>query len=270
VRIACVVPAKDEAAYIRATLLSIRQQSVRVDPIVVVDDGSEDQTAEISRGLGSLVKDGPRHSYQARMLRICETINAGLAELPPDLDYVMISGADDVFPANWCQELLTKMTLNPRLVIASGRIEGVGFNPFFPMGTRIIDYGWWRKEHDPPGIYRESYGWETLLPLFARYRGFQARQFRSPVSVAQRPVGALANWNERGKAMRDCGARLLQVAWRFQELARQGDMRAAASLAAGYLEGDVEPEPWAREFQANLLRHGVLRRLGVRRPAPGP
>lgn len=50
-----VIPAKDEAAWIGDTVRSIHAQSRRPDEILVIDDGSTDETGEIAQHLGAKV-----------------------------------------------------------------------------------------------------------------------------------------------------------------------------------------------------------------------
>lgn len=49
--VSCVVPARDAACYIREALESVLAQTYRPIEVLVVDDGSEDETARLARGL---------------------------------------------------------------------------------------------------------------------------------------------------------------------------------------------------------------------------
>jgi hypothetical protein len=62
--VACVIPAKDEAERIVATIDAVRKIA-GVDLIVVVDDGSTDNTAEAAERAGALVVRHPRNRGKA-------------------------------------------------------------------------------------------------------------------------------------------------------------------------------------------------------------
>jgi glycosyltransferase involved in cell wall biosynthesis len=97
-RVAVVIPALDEERGIVPVLAGLEPHRIaggdpargyRLGPIVVVDNGSTDRTAETARGLGATVILEPRRGYGAACL-------AGLAFLksdPPDI--VVFLDADD-------------------------------------------------------------------------------------------------------------------------------------------------------------------------------
>lgn len=53
--VSAVIPAYDAAEHLPETLASVREQTVTVDEIVVVDDGSDDDTARVARSGGARV-----------------------------------------------------------------------------------------------------------------------------------------------------------------------------------------------------------------------
>ena len=62
--VAAIIPAKDEADRIAATVDAVRSLD-RVDLVVVVDDGSSDATADLARPAGALVVRHPRNRGKA-------------------------------------------------------------------------------------------------------------------------------------------------------------------------------------------------------------
>ncbi|VZO37720.1 Glucosyl-3-phosphoglycerate synthase [Occultella aeris] len=68
-RVAVVIPAKDEAERIAATVRAVRAIP-HVDLVLVVDDGSEDDTQHLARGAGAVVV---RHSHNRGKASAMET-----------------------------------------------------------------------------------------------------------------------------------------------------------------------------------------------------
>lgn len=273
-RVACVIPARNEEAYIANTLRALNEQEPltiasdeitpepAVDPIILVDDGSTDSTVQIAAELGARVVAGPSHHHKIRTLRICETINKGLAEVPPDADYVLILGADNLIQPGYCRELIGRMESDSRLVVASGRCRGERWNPRIPRGTRIVDYRWWVSEGEPPGLYGVDHGWEDRLLHWAWWKGYETRSFQDIVTEPQRRSGREADWEERGQAMRVLGYDLLRLIWRSLGLVlMDGNITGAGDMVRGYLHTGLRPEPWARAVQKRVAREGIHRGL---------
>lgn len=85
-----IVPALNEAAAIRHVVRRVLAQPVRT--VYVVDNGSEDGTAEIAKSAGAIVVSEPQRGYGAACL-------AGLRALPADTGIVVFidaDGSDDV------------------------------------------------------------------------------------------------------------------------------------------------------------------------------
>jgi len=233
--------------------------------MIVVDDHSTDNTAKIaSRYAKVTLAANPRHSAAAqrsRTLRICETINHGLAWVRHNTDYVLILGADAVIPEGYVERLIREMKRNPRLKIASGRVKGESYKPDQPQGTRIVDYRWWLLEGERSGMYTPVAGWETRLLLWAIYKGYETKVYPSLEIEAQRPRGTATRWEERGEGMKTCGYNPLQVALRAARLAAALKPGAAAKLVKGYLNSKEEAAPWTRRANRYLLRRRLTRRL---------
>jgi glycosyltransferase involved in cell wall biosynthesis len=83
-RVGVVIPARDEALALPAVLPCLPAWLAEV---VVVDNGSRDETAAIAARLGARVVSEPRRGYGAACL-------AGIAALSPDVDTVLFMDAD--------------------------------------------------------------------------------------------------------------------------------------------------------------------------------
>ncbi len=119
-----VVSARDEEKAIGKTLQSLRNQTVRVF-IVVVNDGSKDRTRDVASRYADVVLDLPRHAESwVGKPELARVFNAGFEVLrDKNVEYVLISGADSVYPANYVEDIIKRMKMEG-IVFASGVAEG--------------------------------------------------------------------------------------------------------------------------------------------------
>jgi len=156
-----VVRVRDEQDAIKDCLLSLTNQTLRPF-IVVVNDGSTDNTGEIASRYADIVVNLPRHeeSWVGRP-ELARVANAGLDVLKDkELDYVMLSDGEALYPPNYIEEITKRMT-GGDIALASGVAEGETSRSLSPRGCgRVVDAKWFRKI----GFrYPENYGYEPYL-----------------------------------------------------------------------------------------------------------
>src|SRR5262245_58939979 len=122
-----ITPCRDEGAFIRRTLESVRAQTLPPAAWVVVDDGSTDQTPRIleecSRRLGYLRvvrrADRCRRSVGPGVV---SAFYEGLASVELDrFDYLCKLDADLDLPPRYVETLIERMETNPRIGTCSGK-----------------------------------------------------------------------------------------------------------------------------------------------------
>jgi glycosyltransferase involved in cell wall biosynthesis len=201
--IAAVSIARNEEANIKEMIVSLHAQTVHIDPIVVVNDGSSDNTGDIARTLDCIVLDLPIHeeSYAGKP-ELAQILNVGLTfirELNQEFKYILIVGADHILPSHYLEMIIERMEKNPQLAVASGVIDGERFDEFTPRGSgRVVTYAFWIKVNNLQ--YPVEWGWESWLYLKARELGYETRCFPDIHSRVRRPTSLVkaGNW---GKAM---------------------------------------------------------------------
>ncbi len=198
-KVAALIVCRNEEDHIGSTIDSLKRQTYPVDLIVVVDDGSTDNTRKIAESKGCIVLSLPYHeeSYVGRP-ELAERWNIGLAHVRKfSPDYVLLMGADHVLPPNYVEEILKRM--KGKVVIASGRIRGEPFVEMAPRGSgRIVKTSFWIEINNMQ--YPVIWGWESWLCYKALQLGYEVKCFKDVVTNISRPTG-LGKAEYLGKAM---------------------------------------------------------------------
>jgi glycosyltransferase involved in cell wall biosynthesis len=161
--------AKNEEKVLRGCLESLKAQRIGVF-LVVVNDGSTDNTSVVAAEYADLVIDLPAHvdnwTGKPELARI---FNAGFTALEErNLDYLLISGADDVYPPEYLDRIIERMK-KESIVLASGTVKSESSHSLSPRGGgRVLDTKWFKTV----GFrYPENYGFEVYLVYKALSQG---------------------------------------------------------------------------------------------------
>ena len=127
--IGVVIPARNAGRYIGAAIDSVLGQTVRAAEVVVVDDGSSDDTAAIVRGFGASVKllsQPPSGPAAAR--------NRGLREI--HADRIALLDADDLWPADSLTVRNAALDADPAADLCFGQMVQFA-SPELPEAERL-------------------------------------------------------------------------------------------------------------------------------------
>jgi glycosyltransferase involved in cell wall biosynthesis len=125
-RIYIVIPAYNEAGFIGQTLESLANQSFPPEKIVVVNDGSTDDTGQIVSQLSekynfiSLVENIPKTDHHAPGSKVIKAFNKGLSHLDDDYDIICKFDADLIFPLNYLERIAFHFESNPKAGMVGG------------------------------------------------------------------------------------------------------------------------------------------------------
>ncbi len=233
-KVCVVIPAKNSSKYIRKTIFSLKQQTIQPVRIIVVDDGSSDNTAEIARSLGADVIRLPDIGiYAVGTPHLALVINKGLKEcLRCRPDFILIAGSDDVFPPYYIEKLYEKFKQNRKLAIASGYVIGEPWNKSAPRGGgRMIKVSALKRI----GLYPYNYGWETYLLFKARMLGYDVCAYKIAFLSQRSSVRNPIKYYFIGKGMRALGYTILYTIGRVLLLVFRGKSRHAILMLKGYL-----------------------------------
>ena len=131
------MPVRDDAAMLRNCLIDIEKQSIKNYELVVIDDGSTDQTPE-------LLEKASHDDSRIRMIRtepqgIVSALNTGLSECKGC--YIARMDADDRMQKNRLGNQLEFMQDNPELELIGCRVEG--FTDKGPLPKSAVHYQNW-------------------------------------------------------------------------------------------------------------------------------
>ncbi|MCB0429130.1 MAG: glycosyltransferase family 2 protein [Flavobacteriales bacterium] len=187
-----ITPAKNEEAYIRLTLDSMAQQTLKPEKWIIVDDGSTDNTGKIVKeyadrfpwiAVMTLDNKGEQRSYGSKVIR---AFNKGYANVPAgDYGFIVKLDADLSFPPSYFEYIAKAFDADPKVGICGGIIvenEGdfdmkVARHPRVEGALKAICKPCW----DAIGGFVEENGWDGLDLLHAQYLGWKVANIPVPV-----------------------------------------------------------------------------------------
>jgi glycosyltransferase involved in cell wall biosynthesis len=144
--VSVVIPALNDAEMLERCLAALAAQSRLADEIVVVDNGSTDDTAAVAHRAGARVVVEPRRGIPAAT---AAGFDAATGSIVGRLD------ADSVPAADWVAEIERRFDADERLSAVTGPAEFYGANPFIRRAGEILyigGYFWsmgWLLGHPP-------------------------------------------------------------------------------------------------------------------------
>lgn len=181
-----IMPAFNEGKRIGNALASLERQTLLPKRLIVVDDGSTDDTAAIVEAFAArnswvrLVRKGGRaqHSPGAKIVQAFYT---GFHTIDEDYDFVVKMDADLELPANYFERMARIFEENPKVGIAGGiyLIERNGewtYESYADMDHVKGPCKSYRKAcFEDIGGLRESVGWDSVDEMLALYHGWQVK-----------------------------------------------------------------------------------------------
>ena len=117
--ISVIIPAFNAASTIGCAIDSILDQTVSVSEIIVVDDGSDDETAAVVRGYGTSVRKISIQLIQQPNSRTAKARNRGLDQARGD--WIAFLDADDYWELDKIERQIAVLESNPEVTLLAGR-----------------------------------------------------------------------------------------------------------------------------------------------------
>jgi len=260
-KIAVVLNARNEEKVIKKTLDSIINQKLQPYRIIVINDGSTDNTREILSTFSNieLVDISVREESYLAKKELANTVNQGLLKLHDDdkCEFVWLVGGDLIFPPDYTLKIVQRMQ-NDSIVISSGVIDGE-FSIEPRGGGRVVDWNFWKKIGM---LYPINYGWEGYLVLKANSLGYQTKSYSDLIITTQRKSGTKFNSKRYyfyGLGLKALGYSLVYVLGKTVIFAKHHP-KGAYYLLKGYLSNykelyDSDLRKYVQKTQKEKLLH---------------
>jgi glycosyltransferase involved in cell wall biosynthesis len=137
--ISVVIPAYNAARFIRETLESVLQQTLPADEVLVIDDGSTDDTASIAESFGA-----PVRVIRRQNVKLAATRNFAVEEAKSD--WIAFVDADDLWQRNKLERQMEELARHPEadlcytgrvLLLQQGETTRLGKVVHVPPAERI-------------------------------------------------------------------------------------------------------------------------------------
>ncbi|MDE1766234.1 MAG: glycosyltransferase family 2 protein [Thaumarchaeota archaeon] len=213
-----IVTCRNSELIIEQSLFSLKNQTLKPEYVIVIDDGSTDKTAEILKKIKNDWDDlhiitNPDLGYDIG--RVVNNWNKAL-KLVSDknlkkTDYHMISADDDVYEENYAKKIVTYMDADPKLAIVSGIFNDGKFQD--PTGGgRFVRNSFFISKYR---YYPERMGYESAVLYIALRDGYKHDVLREARFRHIREIGSEHHFYEFGAGMRTLGYNPLFVFGRF-------------------------------------------------------
>ena len=196
-----IIPAYNEADSITLTLESLLNQTYLPYQIIVVDDGSTDDTAlkvQQIAAKNSIVHLVQRHKKGVHLpgAKVVQTFNAGLPYLKPEVEVICKYDADLIFPPQYLDVMNHQYSNDSTLGMFGG------FCYIEKNGQWVLE-NLTNKDHlrgavksyrkacfEAIGGLKEAMGWDTADELLCRYYGWKVLTDETLQVKHLRPTGA--------------------------------------------------------------------------------
>ncbi len=215
-----IVTCRNSESEIESAVNSLLRQTIKPRYIIVVDDGSTDNTHNILERL-KLKNDNihvitnPDLGYDIG--RVVKNWNNAI-NLARDLnlevtDYHMISTDDTHFEEFYAEKLMHDMDSDNRIAVSSGNYDNNSYTT--PHGAgRFVRNSFF---NNVLGCYPEKMGYESLILQMSLYHGFKNVVNNDARFSHTRQLGANHHFYEFGASMRTLGYHPLFVIGRFMQ-----------------------------------------------------
>ena len=271
-----VIPAHNEADFIGRTLESLALQSLPPKKVVVVDDNSEDKTAERA---GKFADKFPfleivsTKSSEAHLpgSKVVAAFQKGLEKLDQNYDVICKFDADLIFPKEYLESLSRHFAADPKLGMAGGFCYLLKDEKWVLESLTDLDHirgalKAYRKQcfRDIGGL-KASMGWDTVDELLAQYHGWKIKTDENLKVKHLRPTGM--TYDKKAKLKQGEAFYKLRYGF-FISLVASGKLamkKGQIKFFKDYLQGYFQARSRKMPFLVSKKEGAFIRRLRYKR-----
>lgn len=215
-----IVTCRNSENSIEQALISLRNQSLKPEYVIVVDDGSTDKTPEILMRIkaewsGSALHIITNPDLGYNIARVVSNWNNAIKYMHEmklkATDYHMITTDDTVYEEQYAEKLVRYMGEDQAIAISSGDYgEGMAKTPH--GAGRVVRNSFFFQKY---GLYPEKMGYESVVLYAAALHNYTYRVFFDARFEHLRKLGTNHHFYEFGASMRSLGYHPLFVLGRF-------------------------------------------------------
>ena len=247
----------------RKSLTSIKEQTVNPEYVIVINDGSTDNTKNI---LHDMQKDWPTLYVIANpdlgydISRVVRNWNDAIKFARekglPETDYHMIVNDDTVYPQDYAQKIISYMDSNSLVSVASGNYANQKFVSPHGAGRFVRNSNFEKSIWH--GYYPEQMGYESAILYDASRSGYLYAVIEDARFEHTRTLGQGYNFYEFGASMRTLGYHPLSVLVRFLKCFTMGEdmgRKGALYMLYYYLTFTPKDDGYDRMFDQSLRNY---------------
>ena len=258
-KIYIVIPAHNEAEFIGKTLQSLVEQSFLPSKIVVVDDQSSDNTAEIVSGFSkkypfiSLVKNSSSEEHLPGS-KVINAFNKGYQTLDEKYDIICKFDADLIFPKDYLKTIGQYFETDPKLGMAGGFCSVLKNEKWILENLTDSDHlrgalkAYRKACFLEIGKLKPAMGWDTADELLAQFHGWTLQTDEKLLVQHLKPTGATYNPSSKyrqGEAFYRLRYGLVITCIASAKLAYlKKDLRLFKDYISGYFKAKKEKRPF--------------------------
>lgn len=211
-----IIPVFNEENNIKKCIKSLQNQTYELSKIVLVNDGSTDNTLKIIRDISDKFKNIEIIDFKNSVSKpipgkkIIKAFNQGLNQNKIKYDYIGKFDGDLILPKNYFEVMIKEFKKNKKLGLVSGVIASINNNSWnieemydkdhVRGGTKLYTHESFQKI----GGLKESIGWDTLDEMLLRYYGYEIKVIKNVITKQLRKTGDRYSKNKyknQGKVM---------------------------------------------------------------------
>jgi biofilm PGA synthesis N-glycosyltransferase PgaC len=279
VKYVAITPARDEQAFLPDMIASMATQTILPVRWIVIDDGSEDRTAQIIDEAAREYHWIEPHHLPRAGKREPGGESVIMRFLPREVwqaaDYIVRFDSDLLFASDYIEKLLAEFERDPKLGIVSGcLIEPVRgswqLNQIPSFHTRGPSKIYSRACFEAIEPLEAGLGWDTIDEVKAMMHGFRTRNFREITAYHRRTTGSAqgmlrGRYNQGFTAYYLGYSQLFAIARATRMMFSDSFLAGAAMFMAGFYSGYLYKLPQVADRQLiDFIRKQQIRRLTFR------